>query len=73
MDIEELSKQIKEYHEEDKNSRWMNLGLIAGGFALATASAYPANPHPFNAAVTIIFFILGVASYLCGACCKRKD
>ena len=44
MDIEELSKIIDKYHEEDRDMEWMKLGLIALGFALASTSLAIAAP-----------------------------
>ena len=73
MDIEEPSKNIEKYHEEDKDRRWMNLGLIAEGFAIATLSLYLANPNLFNALFPVFFLITKVVSYFWGASHKGKD
>ena len=63
-EITKLNTKIDEYHKEDKRradkSQLMNLSLIAGGFALATVSAYQANPNIVNAAIPVFFLIIGV-------------
>ena len=72
MDIEELSKKMDKYHAEDKNNRWMNLGLVSGGFAIATLNNYRTNPELINAIYPAVFLILGVISYLIGACPRKR-
>ena len=63
MDIEELSKKIDKYHEEDKNEakkdRRENLGWIGWGFALAIFSNYFATKDLINVWFAIFFFIIG--------------
>ena len=63
MDVEELSKKIDRYHEQDKNEakkdRRENLGWIGWGFALAIFSNYFTTKDINHVWFAITFFIIG--------------
>jgi len=71
MDIEELSKQIKEYHEQDrkraKKERYENLGFISLGWGLAIISIAVTNVRNVDtivfALVAIFFLFVGIRAY----------
>jgi len=72
MKIEELSKKIDKYHEENRDTEWMNLGLMAGGFGLAATSLATADPKWSTIVIAAIFGIIGLVSYCWGLRRKRK-
>ena len=72
MDIEELSQKIDKYHEENKDMEWMKLGLIAGGFALATISLATTDRNWPTIVIAVIFTILGIIFYLWGAYFRER-
>ncbi len=66
MEIEELSKKIDKYQEEnikraDKN-KFMNLSYILYGFALGASGFAAARPNLLIALIAIVFLIGGFVS-----------
>jgi len=63
MTIEELSKKIDKYHEQDikraKNYKYQSLGYILFGFAIATSSLLLATRDCSYAVVAGILYIGG--------------
>lgn len=57
MDIEELSKKIDKYHEEDikraKRDNKEHLGYIAFGFAIAAVGLAFSSQHPIGIFILI--------------------
>jgi len=71
MDIEELSKQIKEQHEKDvnraKKERYEDIGLLSLGWGLAIISFAVKDVGTVNtlffAAAAIFFLFFGIRAY----------
>ncbi len=71
MDIDELSKQIKEQHEEDnkraKKERLENLAFVSLGFGLAVIGLAVKDVDIVNTVVfavaAIFFLVFGIRAY----------
>jgi hypothetical protein len=72
MNIKELSDKIDKYHEENRDLEWRKLGLLAGGFALATTSLATADPKWSTIVIAVSFLIIGVGCFFCADFRKRK-
>lgn len=74
MDIEELSKKIDAYHEEDKKreekGRYENLGWVLYGFCLGAISLSATSTRNMD---IIIYAIAAVIFFFVGAWAVRKS
>ena len=66
--IDELSKRIDKYHEENlkraEKDKLSNLGWVALAFAVATLSIYLSKPATVNAIIPIVLLIFGVGFHI---------
>jgi len=65
--LDEISKKLDKFlaeYEQDKvnanRDKYLNLGYIALGFALATVSLVVAKPDLATAAATIVLLVIGI-------------
>ena len=69
MDIEELSKKIDKYHEENKKrakrSKYENISYIAGGFTLAALSLAVSSLSISPASSIVTFLVAAIFLISC--------